>query len=51
MNPDFPWNWIALLVGVQAGLIALFIGIRAGGGAFDRRSPGTAGLHHATLSP
>jgi ABC-2 type transport system permease protein len=39
VNPDFPWNWIALLVGVQAGLIALFIGIRAGGGAFDRRSP------------
>ncbi|MEO5920356.1 MAG: ABC transporter permease, partial [Pseudolysinimonas sp.] len=39
VNPGFAWNWIALLVGVQAGLIALFIGIRAGGGAFDRRSP------------
>ena len=39
MHPEFPWNWIALLVGVQAGLIALFIGIRAGGSSFDRRSP------------
>jgi hypothetical protein len=39
MNPAFPWDWISLLVGVQAGLIALFIGIRAGGVAFDRRSP------------
>ena len=38
-NPGSPWNWVALLVGVQAGLIALFIGIRAGGSAFDRRSP------------
>ena len=39
MNPGSPLNWIALLVGVQAGLIALFIGIRAGGGTFDRGSP------------
>ncbi|HEV7741405.1 MAG TPA: hypothetical protein VGO65_03220 [Pseudolysinimonas sp.] len=34
-----PWNWISLLVGVLAGLIALFIGIRAGGAVFDRRGP------------
>jgi ABC-2 type transport system permease protein len=39
VSPGSPSNWIALLVGVQAGLIALFIGIRAGGGAFDRGSP------------
>ena len=39
IHPEFPWNWIALLVGVQAGLIALFIGIRAGGTVFDRGSP------------
>jgi hypothetical protein len=39
MNPGSPANWIALLVGAQAGLIALVIGIRAGGGAFDRGSP------------
>lgn len=32
-------NWIALLVGIQAGLIALFIGIRVGGIAFDKGSP------------
>lgn len=37
--PEFPWNWVALLIGVQAGLIALFVGIRVGGVAFDRRSP------------
>jgi ABC-2 type transport system permease protein len=37
--PGYPWNWIALLVGLQAGLIALFIGIRAGGAVFDRRGP------------
>jgi ABC-2 type transport system permease protein len=34
-----PWNWISLLVGVWAGLIVLFIGIRTGGGAWDRRGP------------
>ena len=34
-----PWEWIALVVGVLAGLAALFIGIRVGGLAFDRRSP------------
>ena len=39
MQPDSPLSWIALLVGVQAGLIAMFIGIRAGGSAFDRGSP------------
>ncbi len=39
INPSYPWNWIALLVGIQAGLIALFVGIRAGGVAFDRGSP------------
>ncbi len=39
MQPAGAWNWIALLVGVQAGLIALFIGIRAGGNAFDRGAP------------
>ncbi len=38
-QPSSPLNWIALLVGVQAGLIALFIGIRAGGSAFDQGSP------------
>ena len=39
IDPSIPWNWISLLVGVWAGLIALFIGIRAGGGVFDRRGP------------
>lgn len=39
IDPAVPWNWIALLLGVQAGLIALFIGIRAGGAAFDARGP------------
>jgi ABC-2 type transport system permease protein len=39
MDPNSPWNWISLIVGVQAGLIALFIGIRAGGAVFDRRGP------------
>jgi ABC-2 type transport system permease protein len=39
IDPRLPWNWIALLLGVQAGLIALFIGIRAGGAVFDRRGP------------
>jgi len=39
IDPSVPWNWIALLAGVWAGLIALFIGIRAGGGIFDRRGP------------
>jgi ABC-2 type transport system permease protein len=39
MDTGVPWNWIALLLGVQAGLIALFIGIRVGGATFDRRSP------------
>jgi ABC-2 type transport system permease protein len=38
-EPGFPWNWVALLVGGAAGLIALVIGIRVGGAAFDRRSP------------
>jgi ABC-2 type transport system permease protein len=39
IDQSMPWNWISLLLGVQAGLIALFIGVRAGGAAFDRRSP------------
>jgi ABC-2 type transport system permease protein len=39
IDPTVPWNWISLLVGIWAGLIALFIGIRAGGGVFDRRGP------------
>jgi ABC-2 type transport system permease protein len=39
IDPASPWNWISLIVGVQAGLIALFIGIRAGGAVFDRRGP------------
>jgi ABC-2 type transport system permease protein len=39
VDPAFPWNWVALLAGGGAGLIALFIGIRVGGAAFDRRSP------------
>jgi ABC-2 type transport system permease protein len=38
-EPGFPWNWVALLVGGVAGLIALLIGVRVGGAAFDRRSP------------
>lgn len=39
IDDGIPWNWIALLVGIWAGLIALFIGIRLGGAAFDRRGP------------
>jgi ABC-2 type transport system permease protein len=39
MDDSAPWNWISLLVGVLAGLIALLIGIRAGGAVFDRRGP------------
>jgi ABC-2 type transport system permease protein len=39
IDPSFPWNWISLLLGVQAGLIALFLGIRTGGASFDRRGP------------
>ena len=39
MDQSQPWNWISLLLGVQAGLIALFIGIRAGGASFDARAP------------
>lgn len=39
IDPSVPWNWISLMAGVWAGLIALFIGIRAGGGVFDHRGP------------
>jgi ABC-2 type transport system permease protein len=39
IDPSLPWNWIALLVGAGAGLIALLIGIRVGGAAFDKRGP------------
>lgn len=39
IDPSYPWNWVSLLLGVQAGLIALFIGIRVGGSAFDTRGP------------
>jgi ABC-2 type transport system permease protein len=39
IDPSVAWNWISLLLGVQAGLVALFIGIRAGGAVFDRRGP------------
>jgi ABC-2 type transport system permease protein len=39
IRPVSSLNWIALVVGVLAGLIALLIGIRAGGSAFDRGSP------------
>jgi ABC-2 type transport system permease protein len=39
IDQTVPWNWISLLVGVWSGLIALFVGIRAGGGAWDRRGP------------
>ena len=39
VDPATSWNWIALLVGVLAGLLALLIGIRVGGTAFDRRGP------------
>lgn len=33
------WGWIALGVGALSGLIAYFIGVRAGGVAIDRRGP------------
>lgn len=39
LDPSTPWNWVALLLGVWAGLVALFIGIRVGGTSFDRRGP------------
>ncbi|MEZ5190539.1 MAG: hypothetical protein R2717_06570, partial [Schumannella sp.] len=39
LDQSAPWNWISLLLGIQAGLIALFIGIRVGGTSFDRRAP------------
>jgi ABC-2 type transport system permease protein len=34
-----PWNWIALVAGVAAGVLVLVLGIRVGGAAFDRRAP------------
>jgi ABC-2 type transport system permease protein len=39
MRPASSLNWVALIVGVLAGIVALFIGIRAGGTTFDRASP------------
>jgi ABC-2 type transport system permease protein len=39
LMPGYPWNWIALLFGVVAGIAALLIGVRAGGTVFDRRGP------------
>jgi ABC-2 type transport system permease protein len=39
IDQSVPWNWISLLLGVWVGLIALFVGIRTGGTAFDRRGP------------
>lgn len=39
MQPEFPWTWIALIAGVVAGVLALVVGIRAGGATFDRRGP------------
>lgn len=34
-----PWAWIALAVGLIAGVVVLLLGIRVGGAAFDRRAP------------
>jgi ABC-2 type transport system permease protein len=34
-----PWTWIALAVGLGLGAIAMVLGIRVGGAAFDRRAP------------
>ncbi len=34
-----PWIWIALVAGFGAGLLVLLVGIRAGGAAYDRRTP------------
>lgn len=34
-----PWNWIALVAGIAAGVLVLVLGIRVGGAAFDRRAP------------
>lgn len=39
LQPEFPWSWIALIAGVVAGVLALVVGIRAGGATFDRRGP------------
>lgn len=37
--PSVPWNWVSLLLGLLAGLVALLVGVRAGGAVFDRRGP------------
>ena len=34
-----PWPLVALVAGVASGVLALVIGIRAGGSTFDRRGP------------
>ena len=34
-----PWNWIALIAGLGAGLLVFVAGIRVGGSSFDRRAP------------
>jgi ABC-2 type transport system permease protein len=34
-----PWVWMALVIGVAAGVLVLVVGIRVGGAAFDRRAP------------
>jgi ABC-2 type transport system permease protein len=39
IDQSLPWNWVSLVVGVLAGVAALFIGVRAGGAIFDRRGP------------
>jgi ABC-2 type transport system permease protein len=39
IDKSVPWNWVSLLFGLLAGVIALLIGIRAGGAIFDRRGP------------
>jgi ABC-2 type transport system permease protein len=39
LNVAGPWNWIALVAGLVAGLAVLALGIRVGGASFDRRAP------------
>lgn len=36
---DSGWTWLALVLGVAAGALALNLGVRSGANAFDRRGP------------
>lgn len=36
---DSGWTWLALVLGVAAGALALGVGVRSGAAAFDRRGP------------